>query len=154
MRQWIGLIMVQIMACCLFGTKPLSEPMLGYYQLDHKEQTSVKFWSKYKTFHSRKHIWKYWLWNGEHFVPGRCVNYIYQVVKLRPTSIVCWCHQCESVMLCYVYKIALSSANLINRMQSFHYQVLYSTIHITLLLMSVIEFYIFNLTVYSTACTG
>ena len=32
MCQWIAL--VQIMACCLFGAEPLSEPMLAYYQLD------------------------------------------------------------------------------------------------------------------------
>ena len=34
MRQWIGWALVQIMACRLFGTKPLSKPMLGYCQLD------------------------------------------------------------------------------------------------------------------------
>ena len=33
-RQWIGSALVQIMACCLFGTKPLSKPMLGYCQSD------------------------------------------------------------------------------------------------------------------------
>ena len=31
MRQWMGSALVQIMACRLFGAKPLSEPMLGYY---------------------------------------------------------------------------------------------------------------------------
>ena len=59
MRQWIGSVLVQIMACRSFGAKPSSEPMLGYCQFDPKEQTSVKFPSKYKTFHSRKCIWKY-----------------------------------------------------------------------------------------------
>ena len=39
MRQWIGSALVQIMACRLFGAKPLSKPMLGYCQLDHLEQT-------------------------------------------------------------------------------------------------------------------
>ena len=34
MCQLIGLALVQIMACRLFGTKPLSEPMLDYGQLD------------------------------------------------------------------------------------------------------------------------
>ena len=34
MRQWIGSALVQIMACRLIGTKPLSKPMLGYCQLD------------------------------------------------------------------------------------------------------------------------
>ena len=31
MHQLIGSVLVQIMACHLFGAKPLSEPMLGYY---------------------------------------------------------------------------------------------------------------------------
>ena len=39
------------------GDKPLSKPVLGYCQLDPSEQTSVKFESKFKTFHSRKCIW-------------------------------------------------------------------------------------------------
>ena len=34
MRQWIGSTFVQIMACRLFGSKPLSKPVLGYCQLD------------------------------------------------------------------------------------------------------------------------
>ena len=33
-HQWIGSALVQIMACRLFDAKPLSEPMLGYCQLD------------------------------------------------------------------------------------------------------------------------
>ena len=33
-RQWTGSALVQIMACCLFVAKPLSEPMLGYCQMD------------------------------------------------------------------------------------------------------------------------
>ena len=70
MHQWIGSALVQIMACRLFGAKLLSKPMLGYCQLDPQEETSVKLRSKYKTFHSRKCIWKYHLWNGGHFVQG------------------------------------------------------------------------------------
>ena len=38
-----GPSLVQIMACRLVGTKPLAEPMLGYFLLDPLEQTSVKF---------------------------------------------------------------------------------------------------------------
>ena len=34
MRQWTGSALVQIMACRLFGAKPISEPMLGYCQFD------------------------------------------------------------------------------------------------------------------------
>ena len=43
MCQWIGSALVQIMACCLFGAKPLFKPTLGYCQLDHKGQTSGQF---------------------------------------------------------------------------------------------------------------
>ena len=67
MRQWTWLLaLVQIMACRLFGAKPLSKPILGYYQLDPYEQSSVKFPSKYKTFHSLKCIWRHRLRNGGH----------------------------------------------------------------------------------------
>ena len=41
-RQWTGSALVHIMACCLFGTKPLTEPMLTYYQLHPLEQNQVK----------------------------------------------------------------------------------------------------------------
>ena len=34
MHQWIGSTLFQIMACCLFGAKPLSKPMQGHCQLD------------------------------------------------------------------------------------------------------------------------
>ena len=49
MGQWIGSALIQIMACRLVATKPLSNPMLGYFQLDSCEQTSEKYWSKYTT---------------------------------------------------------------------------------------------------------
>ena len=42
--------MLQIMACHLFGAKPLSEPMLPYCQLDPKEHISVKSYLKFKVF--------------------------------------------------------------------------------------------------------
>ena len=42
--------LVQIMACRMFGTKPLCEPMLPYCQLDPKEHISMKFYSKFKIF--------------------------------------------------------------------------------------------------------
>ena len=43
MRQWMGLVLVKIMACRLPGAKPLSKPMLGNHQLDTYEQASVIF---------------------------------------------------------------------------------------------------------------
>ena len=56
-RQRSGSALVQIMACRLFGDKPLSEPMLVYCQLDSWEHISVKFESEFYRFHSRKCIW-------------------------------------------------------------------------------------------------
>ena len=50
-RQRTGSTLVQVMACRLFGAKPLPEPMLTHCQLDPEEQTSVEFKSKYKAFH-------------------------------------------------------------------------------------------------------
>ena len=38
MRQWIGSALVQLMACRLFGAKPLPKPTLDYYQMDPQEQ--------------------------------------------------------------------------------------------------------------------
>ena len=70
MRKWIGSALVQIMACRLFGAKPLPEPMLTYCKLDHGEQTLVKFESKYKPFHPWKCISKCRLRNSNHFVQG------------------------------------------------------------------------------------
>ena len=66
MRQWQRSAFVQIIACRLFGTKPLSKPLLGYCQLD----PSLEFQSKCKTFHSWKCIWKHRLRNGRQFVQG------------------------------------------------------------------------------------
>ena len=42
-RLWNGSALVQVMACRLFGAKPLLEPMLAYCQLDSWELISVKF---------------------------------------------------------------------------------------------------------------
>ena len=42
-REWIRSALVQIMVCRLFGTKPLSKPVLGCCQLHPMEQISMKF---------------------------------------------------------------------------------------------------------------
>ena len=70
MCWWTGPALFQVMACCLSGAKPLPESMLPYCQLDHWEQTSVKFKLKWKNFHSSKFVWKCCLRNGGHFVQG------------------------------------------------------------------------------------
>ena len=38
------------MACCLYDTKQLAEPLLDYYQLDPWQQSSVKILSNTKFF--------------------------------------------------------------------------------------------------------
>ena len=68
--QWTRSPLVQIMACRLFGTKPLPEPMLVYFQLYSWEQVSVKFESEFYPFHSRKCIWKCRLPKLWPFCPG------------------------------------------------------------------------------------
>ena len=42
------------MACRLFGTKPLSEPMMTYCQLDPKEYISMKYYLNCKRFSFKK----------------------------------------------------------------------------------------------------
>ena len=78
MRQWTRSSLVQVMACCLFGTKPLPETMLTYCQLDSWEHISVKFESEFYHFHSRKCSWKCRLPKWRPFCPGgRWVNSLY-----------------------------------------------------------------------------
>ena len=48
---------VQVMACRLFGVKPLTEPRLALNQLHRWVQTSMKFWSKYTILLSIKCLW-------------------------------------------------------------------------------------------------
>ena len=68
MRQYNIPPLVKIMACLLFSTKPLSEPMLSYCQLDPEEHISVIFYLKFECFHSWKCMWKCRLLNCGHFV--------------------------------------------------------------------------------------
>ena len=70
MRQCTGSSLVQVMACRLFGAKPLPEPMLAYYQLHSGEQISAKFQSEFCTFHWRKCIWNCHLPKWWPFCPG------------------------------------------------------------------------------------
>ena len=56
MRRWTGPAFVQVMACHLFGAKPLVKQVLTYGQLDPWEQTLVKFESKYKSENSFQNV--------------------------------------------------------------------------------------------------
>ena len=74
------------MACRLIGAKPLPEAMLSCCQLDPSEQTSAKFESKYKDFHSWKCIRKCRLRNGGHFVQGEMSYGIQHTTNLQALS--------------------------------------------------------------------
>ena len=50
--QWTGSVLLQVMACHLFGAKLSPEPVLAYCQMNPWEQNSVEFKSRYECFHS------------------------------------------------------------------------------------------------------
>ena len=89
MRQYNIPTIVQIMACRLFGTKPLSEPMLPYCQLDPNEHILVKFYQDFKSFHLRKCTWNSRLRNGVHFFS--CLDVLSQ--QWYDPNILCWSHK-------------------------------------------------------------
>ena len=70
MRRWAGSALVQIMACRLEDANPFSELMQTYYQLETKEQISMKFYLRFKYFHSANSVWTCRLRNSGHFVQG------------------------------------------------------------------------------------
>ena len=70
MRQWSGSSLVQVMACRLFGDKPLNEPMLAYYQLDSWEHILEKIESESIIFIKENAIENVVCQNGGHFVQG------------------------------------------------------------------------------------
>ena len=59
MRQWTMPPLIQIIACRLFGAKPLSKPMLTNFQMDPNESSS-----QFKHFRLRRCVWKCRLQNG------------------------------------------------------------------------------------------
>ena len=71
MHQCSGSPLVQIMAWCRTGNKPLPETMLANCQWDSWEQISVKFESEFYYFHSRKCFWNCRLPQWQPFCPGR-----------------------------------------------------------------------------------
>ena len=70
MRQCIGSVLIQIMACCLFGARPLPDPVLVYYHLDSLELISVKLKSEFYHFLSDKCISNCRLPKWRPFYPG------------------------------------------------------------------------------------
>ena len=76
-HPWTGSPLLQVMACHLFGTKPLPKPKLTYHQLITWSHNSMKFNSKYKLYVVCKlwplcWSWMWWssltvlsVWNGQ-----------------------------------------------------------------------------------------
>ena len=64
MRHWTGSSLVQVMACLLFGAKPLPEPMLVYCQLDiikwNLNRNSVIFIQENEIWKCRLPKWRGW----------------------------------------------------------------------------------------------
>ena len=75
-RQYNIWTLLQIMACRLFGTKPLHEPMLQYCQW-HQGTYFSDFCLKFRRFHSRKCTSKCRLRNGAPFYLGL----MYEVIQ-------------------------------------------------------------------------
>ena len=68
MHWWAGSSLVQVMARCLFGAKPLTQPVLSWYKQNVSKKTLIK-------------IWKF------------CFNKIYfkmSSAKCGPLCLVCW----------------------------------------------------------------
>ena len=74
-----------VMACCLFGAKPLPLPLLIYCQLEHQKHLS-EIIKQFKHFHLRKCIWECCLQNDGHVCWSLCL--------LIP--LVCAVHKIES----------------------------------------------------------
>ena len=71
MRPWIGSALVQIMACRLFGAKPLHEPMMGYYHIGTiKNKLQWNFNPNTELFIQENVFESVVCQNGRHFVPG------------------------------------------------------------------------------------
>ena len=73
MRQWIGWSLIHMMACRLFGAKPLSEPMLGHCQL---RLLGTNSWMsvKIRSFSFKNSNENVVCQNSGHFVQGGWVN--------------------------------------------------------------------------------
>ena len=83
-RQRIRPALVQVMACHLFGAKPLPKPMLIYCQFDSWEQISVKLKSEFDHIQSRKCIW-----NRRPFFPGKDESMICSHTKSAQRPAIC-----------------------------------------------------------------
>ena len=78
--HWTVSSLDQTVASLLFGIKPLSEPMQTCFQLNHKENVSMKYHLKCIIF-SQENVFEYAVWNGNHLVSTemRFNHYLFSV---------------------------------------------------------------------------
>ena len=102
------------MAWCLDGSKPLSEPMLTYYQLNHKEHNSITFYLKLKYSHSRKCVWTSRVRNGGHFVSASMCHFIgpwwtWQQLSIQATGLDAWASRvkCPARFVSHLHEICI-----------------------------------------------
>ena len=101
-RQWTESSLVHMMACHLFGTKALSEPMLTYCQLDPYERNLEKSKSKYFSF--KKKLFEYIVFKMVVVLPRPlCVNIHYQQYPHFSEHII-WDHYIKYQYGCLFYK--------------------------------------------------
>ena len=65
--HWTVSSLDQTVASLLFGINPLSEPMQTCFQLNHKENVSMKYHLRYNIF-SQENVFEYAVWNGNRLV--------------------------------------------------------------------------------------
>ena len=76
-------LLVQVMSCHLLGTKQLPKPLLSYYQMDHKEHISMKFWIKIQCFSFKKIHWKCHRKLSAIMFRPQCINRVFFPIHLH-----------------------------------------------------------------------
>ena len=99
MRQWTASSLVQVMARCLFSTKPLREPMLAYCPLDPYLNIFQLNYKWNSTFSCKKMQikrlsmsmsfcpWGIWVDKIIHLVPQECINHCLACVRKQITML-------------------------------------------------------------------
>ena len=83
------------------GVKSLSEPMLAYYHLDHKEHISMKSYLTIKVFHSRMMQYVDTFYRPQ-YVDGPCIALVYCLPKPSPGPVVLY--ECDIKQSMFVNK--------------------------------------------------
>ena len=90
MHQWIGSTSVQVIACCLFCTKPLSEPNVDLLSIGTLGTNFSEIGIKIIQNFSQKCFWKCRLWNGGYFFCGQNNTKLFTKMLLKMSSVKWW----------------------------------------------------------------